>query len=355
MEASMYGVLMYVLGGAMGASFYLPFKKVKGWAWESYWFIYCVVALLIVPWILAVTQSPNVFQVLSATPWSRIGYCYLFGAMWGIGGLTWGLGIRYLGFGLGLALACGSCAGFGTLLPPLFDGPFPGKVPELLDSWHGRATLAGVAISLLGIVIVGLAGMSKERELSEEQKKAAVAEANFKKGVVFAVFAGIMSAGMEFGFRAGDGIKKLATETEPATPEFWLGLPVLVIILLGGFTVNGIWCLFLNAKNKTGGDYKKVGLSLIPNYVLSALAGVIWYGQMLLYTVGDTNIGEYKYSGWSIIMSSQIIFSTLLGIALLEWKGSSGRTRKLMAVGLAFLVVSLAVIGYGNYLESVGK
>jgi len=342
-----FGVLMYVLGGAMGASFYLPFKKVKGWAWESYWLIYCVVALLLVPWILAITQSPNLFKVFGETPWKTFGLCYLFGAMWGLGGLTWGLGIRYLGFGLGLAIACGSCAGFGTLIPPLFLGQFR----ELLTTTYGNATLAGVAISLAGIVVTGLAGMSKERELSEEQKKAAVAEANFKKGIFVAVFAGIMSAGMQFGFRAGDGIKELAKAMEPKTPEFWSGTTILVVILLGGFTVNAVWCILLNTKNKTGGDYKKLGLSLIPNYILSALAGAIWYSQMLLYTVGDTNIGAYKYSGWSLIMSSQIIFSTLIGIALKEWRGSSRRTRKLMAAGLALLVVSIVVIGYGNSLK----
>jgi len=192
--------------------------------------------------------------------------------------------------------------------------------------------------------------MSKERELSEEQKKASVSEFSLKKGLVLAVFAGIMSAGMQFGFRAGDSIKALARSIEPVTPEFWLGLPVLVVIFLGGFAVNFSWCLFLNKKNGSGGDYTRLGVRLPVNYILSMAAGAIWYSQMLFYTSGDTKIGSYAYSGWSLIMSSQIIFSSLLGIGLKEWKGVSPRTKKFLAAGLFLLVASIAVIGYGSYL-----
>ncbi len=345
------GVLMYLVGGAFGASFYLPFKKVKGWAWECAWLIYAVTALVLVPWVLAVVFSPNVFSVLKSTPTETLGKCLLFGAMWGVGGLTWGLGIRYLGVGLGLAIACGSCAAFGTLVPPIADGTFH----QLLDTskgYAGIATLAGVGISLVGIILTGAAGMSKSSELSEEQKKATVAEFSLAKGLFVALFSGIMSAGMSFGLRAGDAIKDLARTTEPKTPDFWLGLPALVVILFGGFAVNSLWCLFLNLKNGTGGDYVKAGIRIVPNLILSALAGGIWYGQMLFYQNGDTRIGEWAYSGWSLIMSSQIIFSTLLGIALGEWKGVSSRTKTLMLAGLLVLVASLAVIGYGNYLKT---
>jgi len=191
-------IVLYMVGGLSGASFYLPFKKVRDWAWESYWMIYTLVALLIVPWVLAFAFAPNVLSVLAKTPWDRLGLCFLFGAMWGAGGLTWGLMIRYLGVGLGVAIGCGLCAAVGTLVPPIFLGEYaklldqPGGVLALL------VLLVGVAVSLVGIVITGAAGMSKEREMSEEQKKAAVAEFNFTKGMLVAVFSGVMSAGMSF-------------------------------------------------------------------------------------------------------------------------------------------------------------
>jgi L-rhamnose-H+ transport protein len=349
------GVLLYVIGGLTGASFYLPFKGVKKWAWESYWLIYCVAALVVVPWVLALTMSPNVVSVLRATPWETLGLCYLFGAMWGAGGLTWGLMIRYLGVGLGVAIGCGLCAAVGTLVPPLVQHEFgqlvekPGGVAALV------ALLTGVAVSLVGIVVTGAAGMSKEREMSEEQKKASVAEFDFTKGILVAVFSGVMSAGMSFGVRAADGvITPLAKTIAPVTATLWTGLPGLVVILLGGFTVNFLWTLFLNFKNRTTGDYLKPQTPLAANYILSALAGILWYSQMVLYTMGDSKIGGYKFSGWSVFMSAQIIFSTLWGIALLEWKGASPRTKKLLGAGLAILVLSLVIIGYGNYLKPAG-
>ncbi len=349
------GVLLYVIGGLSGASFYLPFKGVKKWAWESYWLIYCVAALVVVPWALAMAMSPNVISVLRATPPKTLGLCFLFGAMWGAGGLTWGLMIRYLGVGLGVAIGCGLCAAVGTLVPPLVQNEFQDLVTKSGGVQALVALLAGVAVSLVGIVVTGAAGMSKEREMSEEQKKTGVAEFDFTKGILVAIFSGVMSAGMAFGVRtAGSVITPLAKTTNPSTPDLWAGLPGLVVILFGGFTVNVLWTLFLNFKNRTTGDYSKAEAPLAINYVLSALAGVLWYLQMVFYTMGDSKIGDYKFSGWSVFMSAQIIFSTLWGIALLEWKGSSPRTQKLLGAGLAILVLSLMVIGYGNYLKPAG-
>jgi L-rhamnose-H+ transport protein len=356
MENPLLGILMYVIGGATGASFYLPFKKVRGWAWESYWMIYTLVALLIVPWALAFSMSPNVISVLRATPWERLGLCFLFGAMWGAGGLTWGLMIRYLGVGLGTAIGCGLCAAVGTLVPPIFLGEFEKLVATSTGTAALVALLAGVAVSLVGISVTGAAGMSKERELSEEQKKAAVAEFNFTKGLLLAIFSGVMSAGMSFGIRMGDvgeleSLTALTQKFEPITPPMWKGLPVLVVVLLGGFTVNFLWCLLLNLKNRTLGDYTKAATPLAANVIFAALAGTLWYSQMVFYTAGDSRIGAYKFSGWSVFMSSQIIFSTLWGLALLEWKGASSRTRKFLTAGLVLLVISLAIIGLGNYLK----
>ena len=341
------GILLYVLGGAAGASFYLPFKRVRSWAWESYWMIYCIFGLIVVPWVLAFTVSPNVIAVLMATPAGTLLKCCVFGAMWGVGGLTWGLMIRYLGVGLGLAIGCGLCAAAGTLIPPVVRG----ELALLAASGSGIATLAGVAVSLAGIVVVGAAGMSKENELPDEKKKAAVAEFNFRKGLLVAVFSGIMSAGMAFGLGGGASIEEKALQTAPATSAAWKGMPVLVVVLLGGFVVNFAWCLYLNLKNRTGGDYARRGVPLLANHACSAFAGAIWCSQFIFFKVADTQIGPYAYAGWTVLMSSAILFSSLLGVVLGEWRGVSKRTQKLLAAGLATLVVSLVIIGYGNYLK----
>src|SRR5512135_2235982 len=310
------GILLYVLGGAAGASFYLPFKRVRSWAWESYWMIYCIFGLIVVPWVLAFTVSPNVIAVLMATPAGTLLRCCVFGAMWGVGGLTWGLMIRYLGVGLGLAIGCGLCAAAGTLIPPVFKG----EVTLLAASGSGIATLIGVAVSLAGIVVVGAAGMSKENELPDEKKKAAVAEFNFRKGLLVAVFSGIMSAGMAFGLGGGASMEEKALQMAPATAVAWKGMPVLVVVLLGGFVVNFAWCLYLNLKNRTGGDYTRRGVPLLANHACSAFAGAIWCSQFIFFKVADTQIGPYAYAGWTVLMSSAILFSSLLGVVLGEWR-----------------------------------
>lgn len=347
------GIIIFALGGLAGAVFYLPFKNVKNWAWESYWLVYAVFGLVLVPWALALTTSPNLIPVLKATPGNELLFCYLCGAMWGVGGLTWGLMIRYLGVGLGLAIGCGLCSATGTLIPPLVKNEF-GK---LLGSDSGICSLVGVAVSLLGIIAVGMAGMSKEKELPEEAKKKAVAEFNFKKGILVATFSGIMSAGMNFGLngKGADHIQELASTLSPVTTNAWRGMPVLVVVLLGGFTINFLWCLFLNVKNKTTGDYVKAGAPLVGNLVFAGLAGAIWCSQFICFKTGEPAMGKTAYVGWAVLMACAILFGTLLGVFLGEWKGTGQKTRTLLTTGLVLLVLSAVISGYSGYLGSAKK
>jgi L-rhamnose-H+ transport protein len=341
------GIIIFTFGGLAGAVFYLPFKKISKWAWESYWMIYAVVGLLIVPWALALATSPNVFSVLGAAPRGELWYCFLCGAAWGFGGLTWGLMIRYLGVGLGLAIGAGLISACGTVVPMIIKG----TIGRLLSPGAGIVSLGAVVISLAGIVSVGLAGVSKERELSDEQKKSAVAEFNFKKGLLVAIFSGVMSSALGFGLQGGATIENLALTTAPATPVIWKGMPVLAVALLGGFAVNFLWCLLLNLKNKSGGDYVRArGAALSRNYVFAALAGVIWCSQFICFKTGQPAMGKTDYVGWAVLMASQILFGSLLGIALGEWKKTGGRTRALLVAGIILLVASSVVAGYSSHL-----
>ncbi len=342
------GVTIFVLGGLAGAIFYLPFKKVKGWAWESFWMIYAIVGLIVVPWVLALATSPNVIEVLRQSPGSTLAYCCACGAMWGVGGLTWGLMIRYLGVGLGLAIGCGLCSAAGTLIPPVIKG----NLASLVDTNAAQTALVGVIVSLVGIVLVGLAGMSKENELPEAEKKKAVAEYNFKKGLIIAVFSGLMSSAMSFGLQGGSKIEELAQTIEPMTSATWKGMPVLVVVLLGGFVINFLYCLYLNMTNKTLGDYAREGTPLIGNLFFAGLAGAIWCSQFICFKTGEPAMGRTAYIGWAVLMASAILFSTLLGILLGEWRGTSARTRTRLAGGLILLIASAVIAGYSGYLKA---
>ena len=526
------GVFFHWLGGLASGSFYVPYKGVKRWSWETYWLVGGFFSWLIAPWFFAILKTSDVLTVLKETPGQVWFYTYLFGMLWGFGGLTFGLTMRYLGMSLGMAVALGYCTVFGTLIPPIFKGEF---VTKLIEPVNGRWVLAGLGVCVLGIIVTALAGHTKEGEMSAEDKRNTVKEFDFKKGLLVATFSGIMSACFAFGLSAGDVIrettlkvdmvnsaakegkavtranqpaeddaKKLIASLESAKlfdkPEdaglaglvkllenpavarqkladakaanadaaelaklegeipladakaataaaaltasadplakritsfvarfgaiaadprkltivhqmgtlaeketalavsesgadlvaihgkhaLWTGLPVLIVVLLGGFTTNFVWCLILNLRNRTGYQYftskpgKQSPLSdaataggegapaaaggevdgrkdptpvpLLGNYIFSALAGVTWYFQFFFYSMGETQMGQYKFSSWTLHMASIIIFSSVWGLALKEWKGSSAKARGLLFLGLAILVTSTLVVGYGNYL-----
>jgi hypothetical protein len=547
------GVFFHWLGGLASGSFYVPYKGVRKWAWEVYWLVGGVFSWIICPWVLATLMTSDAAGVLRVQSGSTLFWAYFFGAMWGFGGLTFGLTMRYLGMSLGMGVALGYCAAFGTLVPPIFRGEFG----SIMNTWSGQVTLIGVAVCLAGIAVAACAGLTKEREMPEEEKKKTIAEFNFTKGILVATFSGIMSACFAFGLAAGkpiedatycsdiihsaaktgktirmpelvdsaDAAKLVATlkgngffrmkdgkeqdanlnyvletleapivfdarvadlkaqdakvdaqsradvahKLETATQELadataampekleelqraggplaarlqqyqasleglrgnvavvntiaglkdlarkevavsavdagadylslhgqhqlWTGLPVLIVVLLGGFTTNFLWCLLLNVRNRTGYQYFSATLRREPpkredetiietaidapseemvvtqapgaqtaagdhrvpvlrNYFFSALAGTTWYFQFFFYTMGATQMGKYDFASWTLHMASIIIFSTLWGVALHEWKGSSKRTHVLIAIGLAVLVLSTVIVGYGNYLKA---
>jgi L-rhamnose-H+ transport protein len=340
------GVLLHAIGGFAAGSFYAPLKKVQRWSWESFWLVMGLAAWLAAPWGVALITTADLFGVLAASPSRSWAYCLLFGLLWGLGNLTFGLSVRYLGMALGYSVALGFCMTFGTLVPPIAQG----ELTNILGTTSGIVILGGVVLCLAGIGLCGGAGISKERELTNEQKAAAVSEFDLGRGFAVAAMAGILSACFAFGLAAGKPIAELSVAR--GTNPIYANNAVLVVILIGGFVSNAVWCLILNIRNGSFGDYVSgpVGQQA-RNFFLSALGGVIWYGQFFFYGMGTTKLGEkYNFSSWSIHMAFIIVFSNLWGIAFREWRGTSAKTKTLVWAGILTLTVSTIVIGYGNYL-----
>ena len=365
------GVLYHWIGGLASASNFIPFRGIKRWSWEIYWIIQGIAAWIVAPMVLALLLVPHLFPILHAAPSTSITYACVWGVLWGVGGLTFGLSIRYLGIALGYAIALGFCTAFGTLMPPIFSG----QMSSILHETSGQVILAGVGVCMLAIAVSGLAGYSKEHEISSEDRaEAGERDFSFAKGLAVAIFAGIMSSCFAYGLAAGKPIAEIARVQLLAQHrlDLWQNLPVLVVVLWGGFLTNFLWSLFLIVKNHSfaqfagapginpmGGagempeeeNLRLSGQTLVKNYILAALAGVIWYFQFFFYSMGQTKMGKYDFSSWTLHMASIIIFATLWGIALKEWKGTSRRTKALVALGLFLLVGSTVVVGYGNYLK----
>src|ERR1039457_2346101 len=252
------GVFFHWLGGLASGSFYVPYKGVKKWAWEVYWLVGGFFSWIIAPWILASLLTNDLLGVLRQQEMSTLWWTYFFGAMWGFGGLTFGLTMRYLGMSLGMGVALGYCAAFGTLIPPIFKTFIPSipvaeTIGQIASTTPGKVTLFGVMICLLGIVVAAMAGLTKEKEMPEAEKKKAIAEFTFSKGSLVAPFSGVMSACFSSAPPAGNPIGEASRAA--GTTVIWSVLPNLVVVLLGGFTTNFIWCSFLNFRNRTGYQY----------------------------------------------------------------------------------------------------
>jgi L-rhamnose-H+ transport protein len=373
------GVLFHWLGGLCSASNFIPFRGIKRWSWEIYWIIQGVAAWLIAPPLLAAIFVPHLFAVLHAAPATSIAWAVFWGTLWGVGGLTFGLAIRYLGLGLGYAIALGFCTAFGTLIPPIFHG----QMHTILHERSGQVILCGVAMCILAIAVSGAAGYSKEQEVSEEDKAAAgERDFSFVKGLIIAIFAGIMSSFFAFGLDAGKPIADIARIQLKAAggKDLYSNLPVLIVVLWGGFVTNLIWSAILIVRNRSIGQFagapgdNPMGTATVTgetlqdvdprqftqrissgvltrNYLLAASAGVIWYFQFFFYSMGTTKMGKYDFASWTLHMASIIIFANLWGIALKEWRDTSLRTRLLVGCGLALLIGSTVVVGYGSYLK----
>lgn len=345
----LFGLILHWLGGLASGSFYVFYGRVRNWSWETYWLAGGLFSWVVMPWTMGYFMTHDLLGVLARTPTSTLFLCWLFGALWGLGCLTAGLAIRFLGMSLGQGVALGFCAAFGTLMPPLFKG----QLAAIAASTAGRVTLLGIAVSLVGIALAALAGLYKEQEMSEEKKKEAIKEFSFTKGMIVAVFAGIMSGFFAFGLDAGNPIGALSAAA--GTAPMWAGLPKLIVVLFGGFTMNFICCVAFSLRKKTIGQFVGHGsggepMPVANNYLFCALAGITWYLQFFFYTMGESQMGRFRFSSWTLHMASIIIFSTMWGWILREWQGASRRTQLLIAAGMTVLVLSTLIVGYGNYL-----
>ncbi len=372
------GIVYHWIGGFASATNFIPFRRIRRWSWEIYWIVQGVAAWLIAPMVVAGLLVPHLFDVLRNAPPRAMGLTILFGILWGVGGLTFGLSVRYLGIALGYAIALGLCTAFGTLIPPIYHG----TMLSILKTTSGQVTIGGVGVCLLAVVVNGFAGWSKEREVSAaELVESGEREFSLARGVAVAIFAGIMSAFFAIGLDNGKPIAEVARLqlVRDGRLELWQNLPVLIVVLWGGFLTNLIWSIILIARRNSWAQFAgEPGINpmraghvsgdtlqdvdprdltqritpgvLWSNYFFAALAGVIWYFQFFFYSLGQTKMGKYEFSSWTLHMASIIIFATLWGIALKEWTGTSLRTRLLVTGGLAMLIGSTLIVGYGNYL-----
>jgi len=360
---ALLGVLFHFLGGFSSGSFYLPYKKVKGWQWETFWLIGGTFSWIIVPPLAAYLTIPDFWEIIKNESSSILGLTFLFGALWGIGGFMYGLGVRYLGVALGSSIMLGLTMVIGSLVPSIYYefSPQVGKdnIGLMASSSWGQFVLLGLFVCVVGIIISGKAGVMKDRELqngsSDPHGVNVKTEYKFGLGLTVAIISGVLSACFNFGLEAGKPMAMVANEAwklaNPDQGEFLFQNNVTyVVVLWGGMASNLIGCLYLSFKNKSYTDYTKKNVPVVKNIIFCALAGTMWFLQFFFYGMGESKMGNGP-SSWILHMAFIILIANLWGVIIKEWKGVSRKTISTIVVGMLVMFISILIVGYGNSLR----
>jgi L-rhamnose-H+ transport protein len=336
-----FGIILIATGAFSAGSFAVPFGKIKGWQWETYWMVFSLGAYIILPFIACLIFAPNWLDSIKSTPPNVLVIVFLLGAVYGIGNLSFGLSLRYLGLSLGYALSLGLMLAIGTLIPPLIDG----RLQLMIESSGGNLLLAGIAVAAFGIALSAWAGIAKDKSVTQEKKLESVSEFNLVKGILAALLVGVTGSAMALGFEQGLPLSVMAEEIG-IDPLFSM-MPVYLVLLLGTFGSTLVWCLFLGIKNKSIKNYSeaKSNRIIIFNYSFGLLAGLLWFSQFIFYGMGKSKMGPFTFTSWGILMALTIGFAAVWGLIRGEWKGAPARVYVIMALSLLILIAASFMIG----------
>ena len=337
----LFGILLIATGAFSAGSFAVPFGKIKGWQWETYWMVYSLGAYIIMPLLACFIFTPDFLTIIRSTPGYTIVMVFIFGAVYGVGNLSFGLALRYLGLSLGYALSLGLMLAIGTLIPPIIDG----RLTVMIESSGGNLLLAGIAVAAVGIAFSAWAGIAKDKSVTQEKKQESIGEFNLAKGILAALLVGITGSAMALGFDQGLTISGFA-EQSGIDPLFSM-MPVYLVLLSGTFVSTMVWCLFLGFKNKSVKNYvsAKTSKTLVLNYRFGLLSGLLWFSQFIFYGMGQSKMGPYTFTSWGILMALTIGFASVWGLIRGEWKGVSVRIYVIMALSLLILIAASFIIG----------
>jgi len=341
-----FGLLLIGMGAFSSGSFAVPFGKIKGWKWESYWLIFSIGAYIVFPLLACMIFAPGYHSVLKATPTTTLTWVFLLGAVYGIGNLSFGLALRYLGLSLGYALSLGLMLAIGTLIPPMLDG----RLALMMQTSGGSLLIAGVVVACIGIALSGWAGLLKDKNLSSEKKQESVGEFSLSKGVMAAILVGITGSAMSLAFEQGIPIATIAGEQ--GINSLFTTMPVMLVMLSGTFVTTVLWCVFLGVRSKSISDYISASSRnvLALNYVFGLLAGLLWFSQFILFGMGKSKMGPFTFTSWGILMALTIVFATVWGLFRKEWKGVARNVYILMVLSLIIIIISSFMIGISGSL-----
>lgn len=340
MNSIFSAISWHMVGAASAASFYAPIGKVKRWSWETTWAVAGIFSWVLLPIFVSFLLLPDFRAFYGALDSSTVLKAFLFGAMWGVGNVNYGLTMRYLGMSLGIGIAIGTTLIIGTLIPPFMHGQFL----FLFTSQSGLVTLAGIVVALAGVTVVTYAGHRKEKQLGLTAE-----QFDLKKGLLLAIMCGIFSSGMSFAIDASKPIEAAALQLGVA-PSY-AAMPSYVIIMGGGSLVNFAYCfgrLAFKRELSFRADYSQpLGVNM-RNFAMAATGGIMWYLQFFFYAWGAANVPQrLTYVNWMLHMSGYVLFGGLVGLALGEWTKVGRRPIAILWAGMIIIILAANLVGLG--------
>ncbi len=338
------GTGFHTVGATSAALCYAPQRYVHRWSWQTYWLLQAAACWLVLPWIFAWFTIPELGAVLAEAPRQAMLKSYLLGVLYGVGGISFGVAIRYIGYSLTYALAISISCVLGTLIPPLMNG----TLGATLTTNAGLYVIAGVLLGGGAMFVTGYAGFRRERETSGPGQTTPF---NAHLGLPIVIVAGVLSAVFNFSLQAGQPVADIAAKHGAG---HFQGNVIYLFSNSGAFTTTLIYTVWLTLRAKSWGEFTATsdGTGLARNYALSLLTGLLWYLQFFFYGLGHVRMGKFEFSSWAIHMIILILLSCGFGVAIGEWKKCRVSTKFLVTCSIALLLGAVGLITYGNYLAS---
>lgn len=348
MANPLLGTLIHAVGGVAASTCYVPYQKVKKWSWDSYWLVQASFAWFIFPFLVGFLTVPNLMDVFGDASTEVLVNATLLGAIYGFGGMCFGFAIRHIGYSLTYTISIGISAILGTIVPLIMHG----ELSQKFNGPGGYTIFSGMGLALLGIVVCGIAGYRKEKDLKRNKIDGAEPLTfNMKKGLTLTLIAGVLSAVFGISLEVGAPVAEIAGNYGAGNFE---GNANLILSTGGAFITNFIWFTVVGLQKGTLKeiiDVKGIGKKhFYLNLGMSILSGALWYGQFFFYGIGHVQMGAYKFASWVLHMSMLIFFSYIVGIVMKEWKYVTKQTYFTLVIALIILVVSFIIMAYGSKL-----
>ena len=337
MSSLVAGLILILVAGIFQGTWALGVKRSEPLSWEALWAPFSLIGMIIIPFVWVSIVIPDLRAVIEAVPSKVIWTPFIFGATWGIGAVTFGLAIKYIGMSLSYGINMGIASTIGALIP-FFQ----------LDNLQSNlvvAVVGGSVVVVIGIILITRAGILREKYQGKNEDQI-VKEGHTRIGIILALIGGLSTAAFNVGFNAALPVVDVAVEMGATTANG--SLIAWLFVLSGGFILNFAYAVFLLIKNKSYKTYAAKGSG--KGILVMVITAIAWFAAIGIYGQGAAVMGELgPIAGWIMFMALALIVSNIWGLRTGEWKGMKVPLKYLYA-GNIILILSWIILGWANTL-----